>query len=113
GGCLMRSQTYVILTIVFVIIVSIFAVTNVEPVEVNYLFWKGKSPLILVILFSVLMGGVITAAAGSVKFFRLQRMNKQLNYKNQHMRKILIDHNLLEDEELKNGHSEPDDSQKK
>src|SRR5690625_1159021 len=74
----MRGQTYVILTIVFGIIIAIFAVTNVESVEVNYFFWKRESPLILLILFSVLMGGLLTTVAGSVKYINLKRENKQL-----------------------------------
>lgn len=74
----MRGQTYVIFAIIFVIIVAIFAVINVDPVEVNYLFGTGEAPLIFVILFSVLMGGIIMAAVGIVKVFRLQRENKSL-----------------------------------
>ena len=74
----MRGQTYVIFAIIFVIIVAVFAVINVDPVEVNYLFGTGAAPLIFVILFSVLMGCIIMAAVGIVKVFRLQRENKSL-----------------------------------
>ncbi len=81
----MRGQSYVILAIIFIIIIAVFAVTNVEPVEVNYLFWRGESPLILVVLFSVLMGGIITAAVGSLKIFRLQREKKALIKENEHL----------------------------
>lgn len=84
----MKGQTYVISGIVVLIIISIFAVINVEPVKVNYLFWSGESPLILVILFSVLMGGVITAAASSFRFFHLKKEKKQ-------MKAILEEHDLL------------------
>lgn len=91
----MKGQTYVILSIVFVIIVAIFAVTNVDTVQVNYLFWSGESPLILVILFSVLMGGVITAAAGVVKLFRMQRELRTLHAENQKMKKTLEENGLL------------------
>lgn len=77
----MKSQTYLILAIVFTIIISVFAVLNVSVVEVNYLFWKGESPLIFVILFSVLLGGVLTMAVGTGKYFKLKRINKQLEKK--------------------------------
>jgi len=93
----MRGQTYAILTIVFIIIVAIFAVTNVESVTVNYLFYKGESPLILIILFSVLMGGIITAAAGSIKMFRLKRQNKKLYNDLQVLRDVLKKHQLLDE----------------
>lgn len=92
----MRGQTNVILAIIVVIIVAIFAVTNVESVEVHYLFWSGKSPLILVILFSVLMGGIITAAVGTIRMFRLQREVRALKAENQEMEKLLQKHGLAE-----------------
>ncbi|SER73793.1 Uncharacterized integral membrane protein [Gracilibacillus ureilyticus] len=69
----MKGQTYIILAVVFAVIIAIFAVINVDPVEVNYLFGSGEAPLILVILFSVLMGAVITAAVGVFRLIRLQR----------------------------------------
>ncbi|ASN05126.1 LapA family protein [Virgibacillus necropolis] len=82
----MRGQTYVIFAIIFVIIVAIFAVINVDPVEVNYLFGTGEAPLIFVILFSVLMGGIIMASVGVVKVFRLQRENKTLRKENEQLK---------------------------
>lgn len=92
----MKGQTYVILGIIVLIIVSIFAVTNVATVKVNYLFWSGESPLILVILFSVLMGGLIMAAVSSFKYFHLQREIKALKIQNQQYETVLKEHNLLE-----------------
>lgn len=90
----MRGQTNVILAIIIVIVVAVFAVTNVESVEVHYLFWSGTSPLILVILFSVLMGGIITAAVGTVRVFRLQREIRSLKATNQKMDRLLQEHGL-------------------
>ncbi len=78
GGISLKAQAYVILSIIFIIIVAIFAVINVRPVEVNYLFTTENSPLIIVILCSVLMGGLITSAAGTVKFFKMQKEIKAL-----------------------------------
>ncbi|RDW19289.1 DUF1049 domain-containing protein [Oceanobacillus arenosus] len=92
----MKGQTYVILAIVLVIIVAVFAVMNVESVEVDYIFWSGESPLILVILFSVLMGGIITAAAGIVKVYQLQKMIKLLKAENNQMRKQLEENGIIE-----------------
>ncbi|GGJ83959.1 hypothetical protein GCM10007063_03010 [Lentibacillus kapialis] len=93
----MRGQTYVILAIIFVFIVAIFAVINVDPVEFNYVFGSGEAPLILVILFSVLMGGVITAAVSLVKMIRLQRERNTLVSENKHMKETLKKHGLLKE----------------
>lgn len=76
----MRGQTYVIISIILVILVAVFAVTNVDAVEVNYLFWSAESPLILVILFSVLMGGLLVGAASSVRLYQLRKENKELHH---------------------------------
>ena|SRR5690625_2337189 len=77
----MKGQTYVILAIIFIIIISVFSVLNVGVVEVDYLFWRGSSPLIFVILFSVLLGGVLTTIVGSKKYLSLKRENKKLHDK--------------------------------
>src|SRR5690625_4692848 len=94
----MKGQTYVILGIIVLIIVSVFAVTNVEPVDVNYLFWTGESPLILVILFSVLMGGLITAAVGSIRIIHLQRENKRIKAERNKFESLLREHHLLDEQ---------------
>lgn len=91
----MRGQTYTILAIVLVIIIAVFAVINVSPVEVNYLFAQAESPLILVILFSVLMGGLITGSAGMIKIYRLQRDNKALQSENTEIKEVLKKHGLM------------------
>lgn len=75
----MKGQTYFILSILFVILIAVFSVLNIIPVEVNYLFWSGTSPLIFVILFSVLLGGILTTIVGSKKFFSLKKENKALH----------------------------------
>ncbi|SET67027.1 Uncharacterized integral membrane protein [Salinibacillus kushneri] len=74
----MKAQTSIIFAIIFALLVAIFAVINVDAVPVNFLFFTREAPLILVILISVLMGSVMTAAFGFVKIYRLQRTLKQL-----------------------------------
>jgi len=75
---MVKGQTYVILSILFIILISVFAVFNITSVEVNYLFWKGSSPLIFVILASVLLGGVLTMIVGSKSYFTLKKENKEM-----------------------------------
>lgn len=93
----MKAQSYAILSIILVIIIAVFAVINVSSVEVNYFFWKVESPLILVILFSVLMGGLITGAAGIMKIYRLQHEKKELMAEKKQMEKILQKHKLIDE----------------
>ncbi|SHN09489.1 LapA family protein [Gracilibacillus kekensis] len=69
----MKGQTYILLAVVFAVVIAIFAVINVDAVEVDYLFGTGEAPLILIILFSVLMGAIITASVGVIRVIRLQK----------------------------------------
>lgn len=74
----MKIQWNMLLGIIFALIVAIFAVINVDPVSVNYLFGEGQWPLILVILISVLLGGLIIGSAGIIRIYALQRKIKTL-----------------------------------
>lgn len=78
----MKGQTYLILAFIFALLIAVFAVINVDPVQVNYLFGSGEAPLILVILISVLLGGLTTASVGAVRYFKLKRENRSLRKNN-------------------------------
>ncbi|MEK4668546.1 lipopolysaccharide assembly protein LapA domain-containing protein [Niallia taxi] len=69
----MKIQWNLLFGIVFALIVAVFAVINVDSVTVNYLFGTGEWPLILVILISVLLGGLMIGSAGLIKIYSLQR----------------------------------------
>ncbi|MDY0408561.1 lipopolysaccharide assembly LapA domain-containing protein [Virgibacillus soli] len=94
----MKGQVYIITAIVLTILIAVFAVINVAPVEVNYFFWTTTSPLILVILFSVLMGGVITGAFGMIKVFQLNRQIKTLKKENNMLQQALPEETVQNEE---------------
>ncbi|UUD41584.1 LapA family protein [Bacillus pumilus] len=73
-----KQQWTIIFAFIFVLIVSVFAVINVRPVQVDYLFGTAEWPLILVIIGSVLMGGLIVAFAGIFQIVKLKRELKTL-----------------------------------
>lgn len=52
-------QAGVIVAIVFAILVSVFALQNAQPVDINFLTLHGEASLALVILISVAVGAVI------------------------------------------------------
>lgn len=98
----MRGQTYVILSIVVIILIAVFAVTNVDSVEVNYLFWSVESPLILVILFSVLMGGVLAATAGSVRLYHVKKEKRELQNELDIAQALINEHKIAPKKDGKN-----------
>ncbi|MCD8509004.1 MAG: lipopolysaccharide assembly protein LapA domain-containing protein [Bacillus sp. (in: Bacteria)] len=77
----MKGQGNLIFGIIIAIVIAVFAVINVEPVQVNFLFGQGDWPLVLIILGSVLMGGVIVGSVGMYKIYHLQQELKQLRKK--------------------------------
>ncbi|RIX49417.1 DUF1049 domain-containing protein [Paenibacillus nanensis] len=74
----MKGQGMLISAFAFALIIAIFAVINVEPVQVNFLFAQTSTPLILVILVSTLLGGLTVGLFGMIRIFRLQRTVKAL-----------------------------------
>ncbi|WP_339147018.1 MULTISPECIES: lipopolysaccharide assembly protein LapA domain-containing protein [unclassified Sutcliffiella] len=74
----MKTQWYLLAGVLFTIVVAIFAVLNVAPVEVNFLFGTAEWPLVLVILFSTLMGIVI---AGSIGIYQVIMVKRRLQHK--------------------------------
>lgn len=55
----MKKQSTTIISFILLIIIAIFAVANTASVEVNLLFAKFRSPLILLILICFLIGALI------------------------------------------------------
>ena len=79
----MKTQWGLIMGIIFAIIIAVFAVVNVNAVEVNYVVGTGHMPLILVILFSALLGAAISSIIAMIKSVSLKRkFNDQLKEMN-------------------------------
>lgn len=94
----MKFQWNLLFGIVFALMVAVFAVINVEPVRVNYLFGQSEWPLVLVILSSVLMGGLIVGLVGLFKVFMIQRQVKTLRKENQSLKEEMKQDNNPIDE---------------
>jgi uncharacterized integral membrane protein len=55
-----RETTRTVAIVVLAILITLFAVLNVNQVKVNWIFGSGKAPLIIVIVISLLVGIVLT-----------------------------------------------------
>ncbi|MCY9662560.1 lipopolysaccharide assembly protein LapA domain-containing protein [Paenibacillus chondroitinus] len=74
----MKMQWILICALIFALLTAVFAVVNVEPVQVNFIFAQTSTPLILVILTSTLLGGLIVGLFGMVRQYKLNRKVKHL-----------------------------------
>jgi uncharacterized integral membrane protein len=54
-----REQARTVVAIVLAILITLFAVLNTEEVKVNWIFGTTKTPLIIVIAVSAIVGAVL------------------------------------------------------
>ncbi|NWL89871.1 MULTISPECIES: LapA family protein [unclassified Paenibacillus] len=81
----MKIQWSLILALIFALITAVFAVINVDMVDVNLLFGTVSLPKILLILGCTLLGGIIVGSFGIFRGYRLQKQVKTLNAKLVHI----------------------------
>ncbi|MDP9676748.1 putative integral membrane protein [Paenibacillus jamilae] len=74
----MKTQWSLIAALVIALLTAVFAVINVNSVQVNLLFSRVSIPLILLILGCTLLGGLIVGTFGIFRQYRLQREIKRL-----------------------------------
>ncbi len=74
----MKTQWSLIAALVIALLTAVFAVINVNSVQVNLLFRTVNVPLILLILGCTLLGGLIVGSFGIFRQYKLQREVKRL-----------------------------------
>jgi lipopolysaccharide assembly protein A len=74
----MKFQWNLLLGLLFAIIIALFAVFNVDAVQVNYVFGKAQWPLVLVILGAALLGAVVSGFVAMFLSFQSSRRIKEL-----------------------------------
>jgi len=62
-GLTFTERLRVGVALVLGVLITIFAVLNTREVKVDWIFGSSKAPLIVVIVISLLVGGVLTYAA--------------------------------------------------
>ncbi|MFK3958289.1 LapA family protein [Guptibacillus hwajinpoensis] len=82
----MKGQWGLVVALIFALIIAVFSVVNVDPVQVNYVFGTSDWPLVLVILGSVLMGAILVLGFGMVKYYRLKRELRKLQKENEKLK---------------------------
>ncbi|WP_420864516.1 LapA family protein [Anoxybacillus gonensis] len=55
----MKGQRNIIFGLIFALLVALFSISNVQNVEVNYIVGYFETPLVIVILSSVMLGALI------------------------------------------------------
>jgi uncharacterized integral membrane protein len=55
-----RERTRTAAFVILAILITLFAVLNVKDVKVNWIVGSGEAPLIIVVVVSLLVGGLLT-----------------------------------------------------
>ncbi|WP_010630306.1 lipopolysaccharide assembly protein LapA domain-containing protein [Sporolactobacillus vineae] len=74
----MRKQWNLLLGLIFILIVVLLSVANVDSVAFNFLLGTAKLPLIVVIIISVLIGVILTGSFTYLKIYRQQHRIRRL-----------------------------------
>lgn len=60
-----------VLALIFAVIIAVFAIQNAEAVDINFLLMDGTMSQALVILISAMLGAIIVAMLGLIRWVRL------------------------------------------
>lgn len=74
-----KSQFLFILSLIFAVLVTIFALTNSNPVVINLFFYEFTGSLALVIFLSAMLGALIVMFLGIARFFRFRMEVKRIS----------------------------------
>lgn len=80
-----KGQVMFIVSLVFAIIITIFALTNANPVIINLIFYKFEASQALVIFISAALGAVIVTSLGLVNHIKLKSQIKTLRKTNEEL----------------------------
>jgi len=82
-----KSQLLFIVSLIFAIIVTIFALTNSDPVVINLLFLQFEASQALVIFFSAALGAITVTLLGLIKHIKLKSEVKKLKKEKEELMK--------------------------
>lgn len=82
-----KNQLLFIVSLVFAIIVTLFALTNANPVVINLFFYKVEASQALVIFSSATLGAIIVTGLGLIRHLKLKNEVKKLKKENEMLNK--------------------------
>ncbi len=94
-----KSQILFITSLIFAIIITIFAITNSEPVTINLIYQEVIASQALVIFISAAIGAVIVSMLGIIKYIKLTMGLKKLKKDNESLKNELEELKALNDNE--------------
>lgn len=84
----MKRQWVLLVALVFILIIVLFSIANVDIVTVSFLVGKTRMPLILVMVVSVLFGALII---GSFSYWRIRQLERALQQSENERKKLQLE----------------------
>lgn len=108
-----KVQLMFIISLVFAILVTVFALTNASPVVIHLFFYEFTASQALVIFISAALGAVIVTSLGVVRYIKLRGQVKALQKSNEELEAKL--QSLTVEEQVKDSIAEaiPAEAEKK
>ena len=93
----MKEKLHYILLLITVLLVAGISLANMQSVNVSFILFSFKLPLIILILISVLLGSITTFLISMVKNFSLKKELKKTKeaLKNSHTENYVGNHSSL------------------
>jgi uncharacterized integral membrane protein len=66
------AWTAIVIGLVALVVILVFILQNQQSVEVTFLFFKGRLPLAVALLFALILGAVIVVAFGAARILQLR-----------------------------------------
>lgn len=85
----MKFQWNLLFGLLFAIVIALFAIVNVDAVQVNYIFGEAQWPLILIILCSAFLGAIISILVAMFRSVQSKHRMKELQ------KEIMTKENLI------------------
>jgi uncharacterized integral membrane protein len=75
------AWTAIVIGLVALVVILVFILQNQATVEVTFLVFKGRLPLAVALLFSLILGAVIVVAFGAARILQLRMVAGRARHK--------------------------------
>jgi uncharacterized integral membrane protein len=78
------AWTAIVIGLIALVVILVFILQNQQTVEVAFLFFKGRLPLAVALLFALILGAVIVVAFGAARILQLRMVAGRARRKGSH-----------------------------
>ena len=81
-----KNQFLFVVGLVFAVVISVFAITNADPVEINLMFTTFQASQALLVFLSAAVGAIIVVSLGLIRHLKLTGQLRTMRKENDKLR---------------------------